>query len=244
MVVAAGGDGTVNGVASALVGAKAVLGVLPMGTLNHFAKDLGIPLDLEAAVGNLFTGTTVRVDVGEVNGKRFLNNSSIGLYPAIVRQRDDNQTRGHSKWIAFAAATFYVLRRYSPLYVSLQAKGKPGVEEETPFVFVGNNQYKVSGLNIGERACLNAGRLWVYRAPRATRLALFRLALHAFRGWHDPGELEVVDVGELEIQTRKKRLHVSTDGEVGTFTSPLEYRILPKAISVIVPASTCVHSGN
>ena len=244
MIVAAGGDGTVNGVASTLINKDVVFGVIPMGTLNHFSKDLGIPLALEAAVANLFTGTMVRVDVGEVNGRYFLNNSSIGLYPAMVRHREDNQRKGQGKWLAFAAATVYALRRYSRLYVTLQPRGQAKVEDETPFVFVGNNEYEVGGLHIGERACLNAGRLWIYMAPRATRLALVRLAINSLRGRHDPGELKVLDVEQFKIHTRKRRLHVSTDGEVNTLENPLNYRIHPKALQVIVPAKSRVQSRN
>ena len=238
IVVAAGGDGTVNCVASMLVNRNAALGVLPLGTLNHFSKDLGIPLPLEEAVANLLHGSAIRVDVGEVNGRIFLNNSSIGLYPAIVREREDGQKRGYGKWLALALATVYALRRYSHLYVTLQPKGQPRIEDETPFVFVGNNEYQVCGLHIGERACLNAGRLWVYRAPRASRLALFRLALHALSGRHDLGELKMLDVEEFEIHTQKRRIHVSRDGEVDTFSGPLKYRVIPGALKVIVPVAT------
>ncbi|HVG33349.1 MAG TPA: diacylglycerol kinase family protein, partial [Pyrinomonadaceae bacterium] len=98
-VIAGGGDGTINAVASAVVGTDKRLGVLPLGTLNHFAKDLKIPLDLEGAVSNIFDAHVARVDVGEVNGRIFLNNSSLGLYPSIVRQREKQQERlGRGKW--------------------------------------------------------------------------------------------------------------------------------------------------
>jgi diacylglycerol kinase family enzyme len=93
VLVAGGGDGTVSAVAAALVDSDIVLGVLPLGTLNHFAKDLGIPLLLEAAAGAIVAGRTARIDVGEVNGRVFVNNSSIGLYPEIVRDREQQQRR-------------------------------------------------------------------------------------------------------------------------------------------------------
>ena len=111
LVVAGGGDGTLSAVAAALVGTDTALGVLPMGTLNHFAKDLGIPLKLEKAVQTLFTGKIARVDVGEVNGRIFLNNSSIGFYPRIVQARKREQRRGRSKWVAFAQAAATVFRK-------------------------------------------------------------------------------------------------------------------------------------
>ena len=88
VVVAGGGDGTVNAVASELVGTGKILGVLPLGTLNHFAKDLCIPLDIESAVDVIAQETITQIDIGEVNGRYFLNNSSIGLYPQIVQERE------------------------------------------------------------------------------------------------------------------------------------------------------------
>src|SRR5205085_5858695 len=121
VVVAGGGDGTVSAVAAAVAGTDKTLGVLPLGTLNHFAKDLHIPLDLAAAVRNLVEGHAVSVDVGEVNGQIFINNSSLGIYPQIVREREKKQRQGMSKWPAFLLALFTVLRRYPLVGVRLVA---------------------------------------------------------------------------------------------------------------------------
>ncbi|MGA8712584.1 MAG: diacylglycerol kinase family protein, partial [Roseiarcus sp.] len=121
LVVAGGGDGTINAVAGALAGRDTALGVLPIGTLNHFARDVGIPLNLEAAVRTLFTGQVKKVDVGEVNGRVFVNNSGIGLYPRIVRVREEAQRRGHVKWVAFLLAVGSVMRRYSLVSVRLRS---------------------------------------------------------------------------------------------------------------------------
>ena len=103
-VVAGGGDGTVSAVAGVLAGTDAAIGVLPMGTLNHFAKDVGIPRHLEVAVRNIFTGQVTNVDVGEVNGRVFVNNSGIGFYPHFVRQREEQEQHGHVKRVAFVLA--------------------------------------------------------------------------------------------------------------------------------------------
>src|SRR3974377_740455 len=109
LIVAGGGDGTVNAVAGNLVDTAIALGVLPMGTLNHFAKDLGIPLHLDAAVRNLFTGELIEVDVGDVNGRVFVNNSGVGFYPHFVRQREEQEKHGHIKWVAFILALGAIL---------------------------------------------------------------------------------------------------------------------------------------
>lgn len=242
-VVAGGGDGTVSAVAAALIDTDTTLGVLPLGTLNHFAKDLKIPLDLEAAVANIFTGRVASIDMGEVNGRPFVNNSSLGLYPAIVRQREEQQRRGDGKWVGFAKATLFALQRYSPLYVSLHAESRNEIADKTPFVFVGNNRYEASGLNIGGRGCLDAGRLWVYRAPHASRFALFRMALQALGGTQDPNDLEIFDTEEFWVGSKNTRLSVATDGEVMTLDTPLHYRIRPRALSVIVPIEDGLQTG-
>ena len=243
LIVAAGGDGSVNAVASAVAGSEAVLGVLPLGTLNHFAKDLGIPTELEAAVENLISGRIVRVDVGEVNGHVFLNNSSLGLYPAVVQEREKIRRKGYQKWTAFAHAIFYVLRRYSHLHVVMRSNGQQELVEDTPFVFVGNNEYNVCGANIGTRTCLTGGRLWVYRAPKAGRGDLLRLALRALLGTSNSEDLPKFDADEFRISVARGHVHVATDGEVKRLTSPLIYRIRPEALKVIVPFEVSRSNG-
>src|SRR6266481_9305295 len=134
-VVAGGGDGTVNAVASTLLGSEVALGVLPLGTLNDFAKDLGIPLDIEAATRNIFQGRQVSVDVGEVNGRIFLNNSSLGVYPRVVllQHEEEQKKKGLNKWVALAQAALSVLEHYSLLRVRLCLDGKE-LSRKTPFV--------------------------------------------------------------------------------------------------------------
>ncbi len=164
-IVAGGGDGTVNAVAGRLAGIDVALGVLPMGTLNHFARDAGVPGNLEAAVRNLFTGRVKNVDVGEVNARVFVNNSGIGFYPHFVRQREELERRGHPKRIAFVLALQAVVRRYLRLRIEAHMDRAGALERVTPFLFVGNNRYETSGLEIGTRARLDSGRLWVCTAP-------------------------------------------------------------------------------
>ncbi|HEY0080037.1 MAG TPA: diacylglycerol kinase family protein [Pyrinomonadaceae bacterium] len=237
MVVAGGGDGTINAVASALVDTEVVLGVLPLGTLNHFAKDLRIPLDLEGAVRNLSEGRVASVDVGEVNGRVFINNSSLGLYPSIVRSREKQQERlGRGKWTAFVWAVLNVFRKYPFLNVRLEADGQRLVRR-TPFVFVGNNEYQMESFQIGARACLDAGHLSLYVTHRTTRLGLLRLALRAlFGGLREAKDFDALQAREIWIETRRrKRLRVATDGEVTLMQTPLYYRTRPCALRVVVP---------
>jgi diacylglycerol kinase family enzyme len=235
-VVAGGGDGTLNAVASALVGTEVALGVLPLGTLNHFAKDLGIPLDLPSTVHTIRAGYTERVDVGEVNGHVFLNNSSLGLYPRLVRHRTKQQERlGRGKWPAFLWAAFTLFRRYPFLQVRLCLDGKDLVRR-TPFVFIGNNVYRLHLFNIGARACLDAGTFSLYVAHRTGRLGLLILAVRALLGrLQNTKDFDTLCVKEVRIETRSTRLLVATDGEVSVMETPLHYRMRPGALRVIVP---------
>ena len=242
LLVVGGGDGTIGAVAGALVGSGTVLGVLPLGTLNHFARDLGIPLDLDGALETLLHGTVRRVDVGEVNGRVFLNNSGLGLYPHLVRERQTQQGRGWSKWPAFLYAFWAVFWRHRRLRLRLQWDGGDPVPCRTPFAFVGNNAYVVEGLDMGRRLRLDAGRLCVYTAHQAGRRELVRLVVQALLGRLPPGALDTMEVTELRIQARKRKLNVSTDGEVHRMTTPLQYRIVPAALQVMAPASASATS--
>jgi len=234
LVVAAGGDGTVSAVASALAGTEVSMGVLPLGTLNHFAKDLGLPLDIGRAADIIARGKTVRVDVGSVNGRTFVNNSSIGIYPNIVVVRERERRRGRGKWTAFLKATWATLKR-SPFWtVRVEAQGRR-IQRKTPFVFVGNNEYEIQGLEIGKRSSVSAGRLFVYVAAPVTRAGLIWMAVTALFGHLDrTRSLEMFGVEEAWIDTRHKHVRVSTDGEVTLMRSPLHYRLLPGALKVVV----------
>jgi YegS/Rv2252/BmrU family lipid kinase len=236
-VVAGGGDGTMNSVAAAIIGSDKTLGVLPLGTMNHFAKDLGIPLDLEGAVRTIVAGHAVRVDVGEVNGRIFLNNSSLGLYPRIIRERERQQRLGWGKWPAYVWAALAVLRRYPFLEIRLSVKGRE-LTDRTPFVFVGNNEYQMDRLTIGSRACLDSGHLSVYAASHTGRLGLIRLAVRALLGGlRQDRDLLAFGTTDLRVGTRRKRVRVALDGEVTVMEPPLHYRVRPGALRVLAPVS-------
>jgi diacylglycerol kinase family enzyme len=236
MLVAAGGDGTISTAAAALAGTDIALGVLPFGTLNHFAKDLGIPLELEASVQNIVENNVIAVDVGEVNGRVFINNSSLGLYPDIVRDRERQQTRlGRGKWRSFLWASLAVLRRFPFLTVRIEVEGTTR-GFATPLVFIGNNEYKMEGFDIGVRESLERGLLSIYIVKKPGRAALVRLGLAALFGLlQQARDFEALTATEFVIETRQQRVLVAADGEVQRMKSPLHYRARPRSLRVIVP---------
>jgi diacylglycerol kinase family enzyme len=235
-IVAGGGDGTMNAVASVLAGTGIALGVLPLGTLNHFAKDLGIPLDPARAARVAVQGKIASIDVGEVNGRIFLNNSSIGLYPAMVLQREKQRRRlGRSKWHAMFWAALNVLRAHPTLNLRLKLDGIEH-HRRTPFVFIGNNVYIMEGFNIGARERLDAGVLSYYLTQRGGRGRFVMLALRALLGrLHQGSDFEAGTTRELRIDSRHRRLLVATDGEIEVLELPLDYRIRPGALRVVRP---------
>ena len=234
-VVAAGGDGTVSAVAAALIGSDVPLGVLPVGTLNHFAKDLGLPLELGEAVEIVQNRNARVVDAGEVNGRIFLNNSSIGVYPRLVELRDRYRESGITKWIAAAWAGLAVLRLRP--FMGVRIESPEGVLlRRTPFVLVGNNEYHMSGLHPTSRDSLTGGKLAVYVMKAQGRPSLLRLAWQVLRrGVSETPELDFLSVAEATVETRRRNLQVALDGEVVTLQSPLRYKILPGVLRVLAP---------
>lgn len=235
-VVAAGGDGTVNGVASRVVGTEIVLGVLPFGTLNHFARDLNIPLALEEAAAVIAEGHDTRVDVGEVNGRYFVNNSSLGLYPSVVLERRQQQLHGRGKWAALFIASLKVWRRYPRVAVVLKTDSGRSLVR-TPLVFIGNNAYTLSGFDIAARRSLSEGQLSVHVATNSRRMTLVWLFARAAVVGLDSSAagLDLLMTSEVEIRSGARRLRVALDGEIAMIETPLRYRSRPGALRVSVP---------
>jgi len=236
VVVMAGGDGTVSAGAGGLAGTGKPMGVLPLGTLNHFARDLGVPTELADAVRNVAEGIVREVDVGEANDRVFVNNSSFGLYPAAVALRDAWMARqSMQKWVAMGRAAFDTLRRFPVVRLTLRLP-EGGLNVTTPMVFIGNNRYETKLFSLGKRPALDEGELWVYLARDAGRFRFVRLALRALVGrLDDSRDFQGLCVKEMLVEDRRGVLRVAFDGEVCHVAPPLRYRIRTRALRVIVP---------
>jgi diacylglycerol kinase family enzyme len=235
-VLAGGGDGTIRSVARVLAGTEIPLGVLPLGTFNHFAKELGLPLDLAAAIDVAAAGHVRAVDAGEVNGKIFLNNSSIGIYPFLVLNRERRRRRQRrTKWLATCLAARDMLRHFPLHRLTILAEGST-TPVRTTCLFVGNNRYELVPAALARRERLDSGELWIYVARQQSRLALLWLAFRLWFGLVDPTRhLQIMKSKAAEISRRKGHLLVATDGEIEMMSSPLHYRSRPGALRVIVP---------
>jgi diacylglycerol kinase family enzyme len=235
VVVVGGGDGSVSAAASVLAGSDLPLGILPLGTLNHFARDLGLPLDLEGAIRLIASGRVSLVDVGEVNGRVFLNNSSLGIYPQLVAKRDRYRRHGPTRWLAAAFALCHVLWRLPRPKVRVLAPGWKAVRRTT-CLFIANNIYQFNALASAKRMRLDQGELCLHMANAQSRLSLLRLAIRALFGRLEPDrDFTQVSLQSAEISVRRRRVRVALDGESLVFRPPLLYRIRPRALRVIVP---------
>lgn len=234
--VAAGGDGTVNAVAAVCARSQRTMAVLPVGTLNHFARDLGMPLRLEDAIAAVATGPVRRIDAVEANGIVFVNNSSLGVYAAMVLDRDRMRKDGAGRWWAMVKASARAFWRFRCLEVEFEAAGRPR-RCNTALLFVGNNRYRKEGSQMGQRERLDEGVLLVALVAGGTRLGLLKVFAAALFGRvKNVGELEEFAVRSFQVKARGRRnLRVAFDGEVKRMRGPLVYRALPGALRVIGP---------
>lgn len=239
LVVIGGGDGTIGSVATAFVRSPScALGILPLGTRNHLARQLAIPMDIPGAVEAIAKGERRAIDLGCVNEIGFVNNASIGFYPLMVRWRDEERHRhGLPKWIANFVAGWGVLRRLRHHNLRLMLDGSERTVR-TPLLFVGNNAYRLEAGHVGERAGLDDGQLSVFAVSTRTRAGAVWFAARTMLGRASPpDDFEVYDTcRELEVAAHSERINVALDGELHSLESPLRFRILPSALSVMTHA--------
>lgn len=234
LFVAAGGDGTINSVIQALVHTDASLGVLPIGTYNHFARDLNLPLDWREALRVATTGALRQIDCGRANDRFFVNNVSMGLYPELVARREE-RGRDYPRWKARTYAAFMTLRKYPHVTVTLETEHHQELIR-THVLMVSNNTYDLSRIGVeAPRSTLEEGRLSVYWLPHLPRVSLMRFVAHYLAGRvrQTPGFRSFRTV-RLKVQSSKRHLHLGIDGELHTLDMPLVITIVPQSLLVRV----------
>ncbi|MET3925808.1 diacylglycerol kinase family protein [Devosia sp. 2618] len=239
-IVAAGGDGTITALAATLVGAEKSLAILPLGTVNALAKDLHVPLDLPSAVAALATGVEQRIDVGEVNGRMFLHKVVIGLIPGMAAGREHIRGRQDaSAKIGFMRYFFRRLARARRLAVVIEPNEGVRRVERVQAIAVASNSYDEGLGQFFSRQSLDRGTLTLYVLHHLTTRDFFRLTASMLLGrWKSDEALTVESVKAITINVRKPMVQVMFDGEVEMLHTPLEFKIRPLALSVIVPAAS------
>ncbi|MCU1393346.1 MAG: sphingosine kinase [Ilumatobacteraceae bacterium] len=239
-IVIAGGDGSVNCAAGVAAGTDMVLGVLPMGTFNHFAKDLGVPTDDIATSVSWLAGAPVScVDIGEVNGRAFVNNASIGVYPTMVADRDAIRDRhGWGKVRAVPIAVIRTLRHLPVHRLRLTLDEQSPVEVSTAFLFVGNGSFDDHGERLGRRTSLTDHRLGVYCIATTSR---WRLIVNAIKsrvtGIASTDQTQRRLAQTFVVDSDDVSLAIALDGEPTELQLPLTFRSRPGALRVLVAAT-------
>lgn len=233
---AGGGDGTLSAAAAHLVDTGIPLGPLPLGTLNHFARDLGLPGKWRDAVTVLATCQPRPVDVAEVNGRIFINNCSLGSYAEAVRRRDRlRRENGHGKWRAMALAVWSVFRELHRRRFRVTAPDGT-LHLHSPFLVIANNRYAGHVLDASLRPRIDEGRLWLYSTRARGHGAVLRLVLQALvRPFHDADALDLRPATAVTVDVDSHPLPVAADGELLDVKPPLRFRIRPGALRVLAP---------
>jgi YegS/Rv2252/BmrU family lipid kinase len=236
LFIAAGGDGTIHHVLQGVVNTDAQLAVLPLGTYNHFARDLGIPLDWKEALDVALNGTTRVVDTGRVNDRFFVNNVSIGLYPELVKKREE-RGRDYPRWKARLYAFYTTLRKYPHVTLGIETDTRHEMARTHVFM-VSNNPYELERFGIeAPRNTLSEGRLSVYWLEHTSRWRLTRIvARYAAGRVHAVPGFRSFRTVRMRVTSSRPHLHVGMDGEVFTLDTPLVITAVPQSLTVRVPA--------
>jgi diacylglycerol kinase family enzyme len=236
-VVVGGGDGSVSRAAQAIAGSEAGLGILPLGTLNHFARDLGMPMGLDEAARAIATASPRPIDVAEVNGHLFVNNAAIGLYPLMVVDREAQQHRlGRSKRLAMLVASLRTLLRFHHQRLTLSVDGGEA-RIDTPLLFVGNNDYRLALPGAGKRERIDQGKLCVLVLRKKGVAGFLAAVARALLGLtRDDDMVRLDEVEWLRVDSARSQLTLAIDGETLSMKPPLDFRIHKGALKVIAPA--------
>lgn len=239
LVIVGGGDGSVSRAAQAIVGSEATLGILPLGTLNHFARDLGIPMAIDEAARIVASARPQPIDVAEVNGRVFVNNAAIGLYPLMVMDREAQQVRlGRSKRLAMLVASLRTLANFHRQRLTLSVDGG-AARVDTPLLFVGNNDYRLALPAAGQRDRLDDGRLCVMVMRKKHVPGFLAAVARALIGIPRSDDMVRLDsVRHLRVDSERSMLELALDGETVAMKPPLDFRIRPNAMRVMVPRRT------
>lgn len=237
IVVALGGDGTQSAVAGALAGGRAVMGVLPGGTFNYFARELGVGDTVEAALETLLAGHVQQMDLGEVNGRIFLNNASFGVYPEILERREGIYRRwGRSRIAAYWSVLVTLWETRDPMTMSVTLEGKT-LQFNTALAFAARSAFQLENLGLEGSDAIRDGRFALFLAKGQGRRELVAAAFRLALGRVAPGrDFDMLTAEEIVIETRQPRRLLAFDGEKARMDSPFRLRVHHGALSVIVPA--------
>lgn len=240
IAVAAGGDGTINTVASAVLESQQPFGVLPQGTFNYFGRANGLSQNIEESVQTLLHGRIQPAQVGLINGRVFLVNASIGLYPRILEDREVFKKRyGRHRIVALWSAASTVMRRHRHWLLQLEDERGREAILHTPTLFVGNNALQLEQVGLPQAPDVEAGFLAGVAMKPIGRWGLFQLAFHGALGRlaraHDVIHFAFREMTVTPLRHHQRPMKIATDGEVTYLMPPIRLSVAPQCLQLLVP---------
>lgn len=237
VVVAAGGDGTLNAVASKLMGTDIPMGILPLGTFNYVARVLNIPLDLLDAAKAIGEGQPRSVHVAQLNQHIYLNNASLGLYPLFIQKREQfNKHFGRFPLHAYTSALDVLIRDRKELKLEVEVDGQR-YPVKTPLIFFGNNQLQLAEMKLRIAEAAEAGKVAGVVVAKSDKRTLFKTLWQLIKGNLDQAsDVYSFAADEVIVHSKRNKLTVAVDGEIVTMTPPLKITVRKHALNIMVPA--------
>lgn len=236
IIVAAGGDGTLNAVAQRLMHSPVPMGILPLGTFNYVARVLKIPLDLAEAARVIAQGAERLVHAAQINDRIYLNNASLGLYPLFIQKRElYNRHLGRLALNAYTSGLDVLIRGRKELKLQIEADGVK-YPVTTPLIFFGNNQLQLADLNLRIAESAAQGKVAGVVVAKSDKLTLFKLLWQLMRGNIEKApDVYSFDADQVTIHSARKKLTVALDGEIAEMQTPLRISVQKNALKVRVP---------
>lgn len=236
VVVAAGGDGTIRGVAQVLAGGEVPLAAVPVGTFNFFARNHHIPEEPRDALALALDGVPQSVDLGEINGHVFLINASLGLYARAIAEREQSTARfGRNRLVVVASTVMSFLKGHPAVGLEIEADGQI-TKVRIPMVFIGNNALQLRDVALDVAECMRAGRLAVVVMRPVGTLGMLRTTLNGLMRMLDRDEsLQGFCADALIIRRRHWKMTVALDGELFRLPTPLSVRRWQGALRLVKP---------
>jgi diacylglycerol kinase (ATP) len=246
LIVLGGGDGTIRCGLEALMKTKTPFAILPLGTANNFARNLGIPLDFKSALEVIDHGRPRQIDVAQVNGQYFANVSGLGLSTVINHQISSELKRRFGAF-AYVWHALKVIRRFKPFHAKITSNGVSRVVR-TMQITICNGKHYGPGMIVNDEARIDDGKLDLLSTEITKWWHGLKLIPSFFRGiYNRKHEVRLMQSEEIEIWTRRP-LRIDTDGEILTRT-PARYKVLRNALTVYAPveeksADTGIQNSN
>ena len=236
VVVAAGGDGTLNAVAAQLMGTDIPMGIFPLGTFNYVARLLNIPLDLLKAAETIATGKIREVHVAQINDHIYLNNASLGLYPLFIQKRElYNRRLGRFALNAYTSGLDVLIRDRKELKLEIEVDGKQ-YPVKTPLIFFGNNQLQLAEMNLRIAEAAEKGKVAGIVVAKSDKRTLFKILWQLIKGNLDKApDVYSFSGDEVEVHSKRKKLTVALDGEIVEMQPPLKISVRKNALKILVP---------